>query len=70
VRGAGRYKNGKEIPRIQVTLASKVPPEVCKKLNLGYQNPEMIDLTRWKEREEEGLLYVPKAGEILYKVGK
>ena len=68
VRGAGTYQNEKEEPRIQVTLASKVPLEVCEKLNLGYLDPESIDPAEWMDREAEGVFYIPNAGEILYKV--
>ena len=27
-----------------------------------------INLDEWKDREDEGILYVPKAGEILYRM--
>ncbi len=68
VRGDGRYENGVEMPRANVTLASRLPEEDCKQLALGYQNPEQIDITAWNNREQEGILCVPKAGEILYRV--
>jgi hypothetical protein len=50
-----------------VTLASKIGPEECAKLNLGYMDPATINIADWQGREEEGILYVPKAGEILYR---
>ena len=65
VKGAGTYENGIEAPRIQVTLASQISEEDCKRLNLGYRNPAEIDPVEW---EREGGLYVPKAGEMLYKL--
>jgi len=34
VRGAGVWENGVEKPNVQVTLASKIPPEDCARLNL------------------------------------
>jgi hypothetical protein len=37
-------------------------------LNLGYLDPSRINLMEWQQREHEGILYVPKAGEILYRV--
>lgn len=67
VRGDGRYENGIEYPRAHVTLATKLPPEDCAQLALGYQNPADIDITAWQNREAEGALYVPKAGEMLYR---
>jgi nickel-dependent lactate racemase len=70
VRGAGRYENGIEYPRVDVTLATKLPPEDCAQLALGYQDPASIDLNAWKDREDEGILFVPKAGEMLYRVRK
>jgi len=68
VRGDGRYQNGIEMPRATVKLATKLPPEDCKQLALGYENPAEIDVTKWQNREAEGILYVPKAGEMLYRV--
>jgi lactate racemase len=68
VRGGGTFEKGMERPNFTVTLASKIPADVCKQLNLGYMNPEEIDLSEWHNREDEGILYVPKAGEMLYKV--
>jgi lactate racemase len=68
VRGAGKIENGIEKPNIRVTLASQISPEDCERLNLGYLDPDGIDLDRWQNREKEGILYVPKAGEILYRL--
>lgn len=68
VRGSGKMENGVEKANVRVVLASKIPPEECARLNLGYLDPASIDFAEWKNREEEGILYVPKAGEILYRV--
>ncbi len=68
VRGDGEMVGGVEKPRAKVTLASKVPKEMCDRLNLGYLDPDTIDVTSFQNREDEGILYVPKAGETLYKV--
>lgn len=68
VRGDGRYQNGVEYPRANVTLATKIPPAACAQLALGYQNPAEIDVADWQDREEDGILYVSKAGEMLYRV--
>jgi hypothetical protein len=35
---------------------------------LGYLDPSKINLDEWKDREEAGVLYVPKAGEILFRL--
>ena len=67
VRGSGVMENGVEKPNVKVTLASKVPAEDCARLNLGYLDPASIDPGDWQNREREGILYVPRAGEILYR---
>lgn len=68
VRGVGTYENGVEKPRVQVTLATQIPEEVCRRINLGYRDPATIDVNQYKDRESEGILYVPKAGEMLYRL--
>lgn len=68
VKGIGKFENGVEKPRIQVTLATQIPEHVCKQINLGYRNPNSINIEDWKDREDEGILYVPKAGEMLYRL--
>jgi len=68
VRGSGVWENGMEKPNVHVTLSSKISPEVCARLNLGYLDPAKVNLDEWKDREDEGILYVPKAGEILFRL--
>jgi len=69
LRGAGIMDGGYEQPNIKVTLASKIPPEDCARLNLGYVDPASIKIADWQGREDDGILYVPRAGEILYRIG-
>jgi nickel-dependent lactate racemase len=68
LRGMGTYQSGVEKPRIRVTLATQIPPDVCEQVNLGYRDPDEIDPQRWAEREDEGVLLVPHAGEVLYRL--
>jgi hypothetical protein len=68
VRGAGHFDGGKEFPNVKVTLASQIPPEICERISLGYLNPAEVDIHEWENRESEGVLFVPKAGEMLYRV--
>ena len=70
LRGLGAYDadTGEEKLRIQVTLATSIPAERCEKINLGYLDPATINLTDWQGREAEGILVVPQAGEMLYRV--
>jgi hypothetical protein len=68
VRGGGTYSNGIEQPRVQVTLASGLPQELCHRINLGYRDPATIDVESFANREDEGVLLVRKAGEMLYRL--
>lgn len=68
VKGIGTFENGVERPRITVTLATGIPEEICRAVNLGYRDPSTIDAIAWMGKEEEGILHVPKAGEILYRL--
>jgi nickel-dependent lactate racemase len=66
VRGIGTYENGIEDCRVQVTLATAIPREICMEINLGYRDPATIDPEEFANREHDGVLLVPKAGEMLY----
>jgi len=68
VRGIGTFVNGVEKCRAQVTLASQISPERCRQLNLGYRDPAKIRLEDFTDREKEGILLVPKAGEMLFQL--
>jgi lactate racemase len=70
VRGIGTFEDGIERCRVQVTLATGIPEEICAKINLGYRDPAAIDPKEFADREEEGVLLVPKAGEMLYHLRK
>jgi nickel-dependent lactate racemase len=69
LRGGGTYENGVEQPRIRVTLATGIPRKRCERIGLGYLDPAAVDLDEWRGREDEGILIVPRAGEMLYRVG-
>ncbi len=68
VKGIGTFINGVEKPRIDVILATGIDEERCKKINLGYINPESLNIDEYRGREDEGILVVEKAGEVLYKL--
>jgi nickel-dependent lactate racemase len=70
VRGIGTFENGIETPRVRVTLASRIPEARCRRVNLGYRDPATINPKDWAAREDEGLLLVKNAGEILYRLQK
>lgn len=66
MRGQGTYDatTGEEKLRINVTLATQIPREVCEKLNVGYLDPATID----PENMPEDVSVVPNAGEILFRL--
>jgi nickel-dependent lactate racemase len=70
VKGLGTYDavTGVETPRVTVTLATGISEERCRRINLGYRDPATIDVAAWQGREDEGILVVPRAGEMLYRV--
>jgi nickel-dependent lactate racemase len=68
LRGSGTFENGVEKARIDVFLSSKISAADCRILSLGYINPDDINVEEWKDREGEGILFVPKAGEMLYRL--
>jgi len=68
VRGIGTFEGGKEKCRARVTLASRVPRATCEKINLSYRDPASIRVEDFANREAEGVLVVPKAGEMLYRL--
>lgn len=68
LRGSGVMDGDIERANVNVILASQIPPEQCARLNLGYADPATIDPVQWQGREDDGVLVVPKAGEILYRL--
>jgi nickel-dependent lactate racemase len=68
VRGIGTYENGVERCRATVTLATQIPEKACRRINLSYRDPRSINPADFANRENEGVLLVPKAGEALYKL--
>jgi nickel-dependent lactate racemase len=68
VFGLGTFENGMETPRARVTLATAIPEEVCRRINLGYRDPQSIRVEDFQNREDDGVLHVPRAGEVLYQL--
>jgi nickel-dependent lactate racemase len=69
LKGQGEYNptTQVEFPRINATLATRIPESRCRQLNVGYRDPSAIDLATWSDGHED-YLAVPKAGEILYRL--
>jgi len=70
VRGTGIYERVIERPHVNVVLATSIPRETCERINLGYLDPSGIRLSDYHGREEEGILFVDHAGEILYRLAQ
>jgi nickel-dependent lactate racemase len=68
VCGTGVCENGIERFDVNVVLATSIPAEACRRINLGYLDPSRITLADYMNREEEGILFVDHAGEILYRL--
>src|SRR5262249_14599975 len=51
VHGLGTYENGIERPRARVTLATAIPPDVCRQINLDYRNPATLRIEDYVNRE-------------------
>jgi nickel-dependent lactate racemase len=67
LRGAGTYDpaTGEERLRVKVTLATRIPEEVCHAANLGYLDPDSLDLAA---EVAAGSFVVPNAGEVLFRL--
>lgn len=68
VKGIGTYIDGAELPRIDVVLATRIDKKRCEKVNLGYMDPDQVDISSYENRKDEGVLVVHNAGEILYRL--
>jgi nickel-dependent lactate racemase len=68
VKGIGRYEDDVERPRIDVVLATGIPEVVCREVNLRYSDPDAFDVAEFADREDEGVLVVPNAGETLFRL--
>ena len=70
VKGLGTFDpaSGVERPRIEVTLATGIPRERCERVNLGFADPARLDPDDFGG--DPRTLVVPRAGEMLYRVGR
>jgi nickel-dependent lactate racemase len=68
VKGIGTYENKTEKPRINVVLATAIEKSRCEKINLGYIDPQSINIADYENKQQEGILVVHHAGETLYRL--
>jgi lactate racemase len=68
VKGTGTWVGGVERPDVNVVLATSIPREKCHQVNLGYMDPRAIQLSDYMNKEDQGILFVDHAGEILHRL--
>ncbi len=68
VRGLGTFEDGAEKPRVTVTLATGIPKERTESVALSYRDPATINVDDYRGREDEGILVVDHAGEVLHRL--
>lgn len=66
VKGIGRFINGIEQPRVEVILATGIPEDICKKINLGYMDYRTINIDDYRKTQDT--FVVKDAGEVLYRL--
>ena len=64
--GIGTFENNSEKRRVRVVLATGIPEQRCKAVNLAYMNPDDLDIEAMKKNQ--CVLVVPEAGELLYRL--
>lgn len=67
-KGLGTFEEGVETPRVNVSLATGIPRERCERINLGFRDLSGFRLEDYEGREDEGILVVRRAGEILHRL--
>jgi nickel-dependent lactate racemase len=67
VKGLGSFAGAEERPRVEVILATGIPEELCRRVNLGYLDPAKVRPEEYRDRESDGILFVDQAGETLYR---
>jgi len=64
--GSHRADDGRIAPRFRITLASRLPEDTCRRVNLGYLDPHGVDLAALEA--DPDTLVVDHAGRDLYLV--
>ena len=68
VKGIGTYVDGMDTPRVNVVLATGIDRQRCEKVNLGYMDPNEVRIADYENREDQGVLVVDHAGEVLHRL--
>ena len=59
---------GRENPRVNVVLATGIPEEECRRINLGYLDFRKLKVEDYTGKEDQGILKVENAGEVLFRL--
>ncbi len=67
VAGPGEYDVGKNFEKLKfkVTLATGIAEDICKKVNLGYRNPNTLKKSDFEGKEK---LWIEDGGKYLYEL--
>lgn len=66
VRGVGFATNRYDQPRINVVLATGIPEDECRRVNLRYRDPASVDIEAMEGKPD--VLVIPDAGETLHRL--
>jgi hypothetical protein len=64
----GTYTGGVERPDVNLVFATSISEDACRRINVGYMDPRRILLADYINKEEQGILFVDHAGEILHRL--
>ena len=70
VKGEGRMDGDREVPRIDVRIATAIPPDACARMNIGYENPDAVaaEIAATPPNAiTDDRLIVPNAGGVLWR---
>lgn len=69
VSGPGEYNKSRNFEKLQfkVTLATGIPEDICKKVNLGYLDPNTLKKSDFEGKEK---LWIEDGGKYLYEFQK
>ena len=66
--GGGGEVGGIEVPRVNVVLATGISEEECRIINLGYLDFRKMKIEDYTGKEDQGILKVENAGEVLFRL--
>ncbi len=70
MKGEGRMVDGREHPRIDVRIATAIPPDECARMNIGYEDPAAVAqeiAAAPPNTIHDDRLVIPNAGGVLWR---